>query len=667
MKKNDPGFSFSSRGIARCAEMELSWALAAAPSLDDELRRITPEEMEDFRLEENAPGRIRAVWRGHALLGADFEVTVEWERTSDGLWSGTLAWRGNESGCAIEEIAFPSVSAPMTSSSRFLLPANLGELVTMRGIPVENKRSFYASMQWTALFPAGKKHGWYFDCRDPEHRLKQFDCSFRDGIFRHSPVHYVPLLPENRATFALPYRCTFGTFRGSWYEGAQIYREWALEQPWYRNRRPVPETLRNISMWVWNRGSEEEVIPPAERLSRDAGVPVALDWYWWHSNPYDTDYPEFWPPRAGEKIFRAAVERLVRPGLFAQVYTNGMTWDIDTPCYKSDHGEGSLQVNRDGTPTAMMFNPYTRHRLAIMCGEAPEFHRKMIAVADKLADCGIPGLYLDMIGSAAFAPCRNPLHRHAAGGGTYQRDGYYRYVSEIRRNHPELLLSTEYANEMMDLFDSAIMLDSSLEHCYGSPEVEAVPAYTAVYHEGTTLYGSYAIPDGIPPWDVRWPTADRWKKESNWHRKFRYQFFVELARCIVWGIQPCVCNLKLRHAEDPEFADEYRFVLGAAEFRHENAGILGSWQMLSPEGFECRSVKVKFMKRGIFTRRHETSVIEKMLPAVLHSFWRGPEGREAAILVNYTRRPCRCRIRDSKGKYRAITMEPLSFRKVELA
>ena len=49
-----------------------------------------------------------------------------------------------------------------------------------------------------------------------------------------------------------------------------------------------------------------------------------------------------------------------------------------------------------------------------------------------------------MIGSYAFAPCRNPKHRHARGGGTYQREGYYRYVSEIRRRHPGLLLSTEY-------------------------------------------------------------------------------------------------------------------------------------------------------------------------------------------------------------------------------
>ena len=662
-----PVFSFDCRGVARCGALRVSWSLAVAPSLDDELQDITPEEMREFRLAENTAERIRAVWRGNALLGSDFEVTVDWERTADGLWSGALAWRGNDSRFAVEEIAFPAVSAPMSTGSRFLLPANLGELITMRGIAErKRKRTFYASMQWTALFPEGKKYSWYLDCRDPEHRIKQFDFDYADGVFRHAPVHYVPLVPENAAAYTLPYRCTFGRFAGSWYEGAQIYRAWALEQPWYRDRRPLPPALAKISVWVWNRGTAAEVIPPAERLQRDAGTPVALDWYWWHSNPYDTDYPDFWPPRDGIGKFRQAVARLNRQGIFVQVYLNGMTWDIDTASYAADHGEGSVQINRDGTPTAMMFNPYTRHRLAIMCGEAPEFHRKLIGVADKLAGCGLPGLYLDMIGSYAFAPCRNPKHRHARGGGTYQREGYYRYVSEIRRRHPGLLLSTEYAGEMMDLFDSTIMLDTSLEHCYGSPELEAVPAYMAVYHEGTTLFGSYALPDGIPPWDDRWPDADRWKREAKWHRRFPHQFFVELARCVVWGMQPCVCNLQLRHADDPEFADEYRFLLHVAAFRSENQEVLGTWRMLSPEDFECGKIKVKFMKRGIFTRRHELSVVEKTLPAVLHSFWEGPKGERAAIMVNYTRRSRRCRFKDGSGAMREITIAPLSCLKVGL-
>ncbi len=653
-------FTFSEKGIAGHCGIQVSWCLAAAQNQDEELELIQPEDMQSFSVDirEN----ICAVWQGHPLLGEDFKVTVIWQNAGNGLLSGCLSWSGNSSQLAIEEIRFPAISSNEPEDSRFLIPSNLGELVTMRHAAARGRRSFYASMQWTALFPAGKDHGFYLDCRDPEHLLKQFDYGYKEGVFTHTPVYYVPLAPENHAAHTMPYSCTFGRFDGSWFEGAQIYRSWALEQSWYTDRLPEQEKLRRISMWVWNRGTAEEVIPPAERLQQDAGVPVALDWYWWHSNPYDTDYPEFWPPRAGEEAFREAIARLNSQDIFVQVYTNGMTWDIDAPSYENDHGIGSLQVNRDGTPTAMMFNPYTRHRLAIMCGEAEEYHQKMIALSGKIASCGLPGLYLDMIGSYALAPCCNALHKHVKGGGSYQKDGYYRYVTAIRKNHPDLLLSTEYASEMMDLFESVIMLDSSIERCYGSAEMEAVPAYMAVYHgDGVTVFGSYAIPDGIPAWDPEWPDKDRWQVEEDWHRQFEHQFFIELARCIIWGVQPCICNLKTAHAEDPEFAVEYKYILDTAKFYHENTGVLHSGRMLSPEGFECENIRVKFMKRGIFTLRADMTVLEREQPAVLHSFWLAPDGRKALVMANYTRQERAAKYRDGSGNWHSVMIKPLSF------
>ena len=87
--------------------------------------------------------------------------------------------------------------------------------------------------------------------------------------------------------------------------------------------------MRDIAMWAWNRGLIKDVVPTIEKLQQDAGVPMALDWYWWHNNPYDTDYPNFWPPREGVEAFRAAVKRLRDQGIFSQVYVNGLTWDLD--------------------------------------------------------------------------------------------------------------------------------------------------------------------------------------------------------------------------------------------------------------------------------------------------------------------------------------------------
>ena len=94
---------------------------------------------------------------------------------------------------------------------------------------------------------------------------------------------------------------------------------------------------------MWNRGGAEEVIAPVERLRRDLpGLRLALDWYWWHSNPYDTNYPFFWPPREGEEAFRAVAERLRRQGIHAQVYVNGVCWDMDAPTWEEGGRQGAL-------------------------------------------------------------------------------------------------------------------------------------------------------------------------------------------------------------------------------------------------------------------------------------------------------------------------------------
>ena len=659
---------FSSLGEISYFDLNVSWALAIAKTLDDTLEIIRPENMDSFKLESDvASNKLIAKWIGNQLLGETFEVSICWEKDQDSkLYLGNLSWINNSSNFYIEEVRFPFITSKQVEDSKFLKPDNCGELASMRYVAQRGKRWFYCSMQWTALFPANKNYGYYFDCRDSEHYIKQYDYHYENSIFSHYSIFYVPLLEKNKANFTMPYSCSIGKFDGYWYEASLLYKSWAIEQSWYKNRLPAKEKLYNTSMWVWNRGTSSEVIPPVQKLRSDTNLPVALDWYWWHNNPYDTDYPEFWPPRAGVEEFKKNIDLLNKEDIFVQVYTNGMTWDIDTPSYETDHGIGSLQVNRDNTPTAMMFNPYTKHRLAIMCGEAKEYHQKMISLASKLANCNLPGLYLDMIGSYAFAPCRNTLHNHCKGGGTYQKDGYYSYVKKIRENHPNLILSTEYASEMMDLFESFIMLDTSLERCYGSLELEAVPAYLAVYHgSGVTIFGSYAICDGIPPWDPSWPDEDKWQQEENWHQLFPYQFFIELARCIIWGIQPCVCNLKLEHAENKEFEDEYNFIIKTAQFYYKEREYLADGTMLHPEGFECDTIEVEFMKRGIFTLRKDMNVVKKVQPTVLHSFWKNKDGKVALILANYTKEKQSFSY-NKFGVSHQGTIEGLSYLKIEL-
>lgn len=492
----------------------------------------------------------------------------------------------------------------------------------------------YRSMQFAA-FLNGKEPGIYFDHRDTRHSSKSGRYQITETEQIYSCIHFIGNSETPAKEYALPYENCIGVFQGGWFEAGQIYKKWALRQSWAVNRRHE-NPLRHIGMWVWNRGLAEEVVPPVLKLQEDSGsIPVALDWYWWHHNPYDTDYPDFWPPREGEEKFKADVAELRKHGIFTQVYVNGMTWDMDGASWK-EGGNESVVILRDGNPRAVAFNQFNYHRLGYMCGESPKFQDKMSVLVRRLRESGLDGQYLDMIGCASYTPCYNPAHHHPRGDSAAGVEGFRNMLTRLKAENPGFPLSTECSNEAyMDLVDSVITCGTVSAERMGS-NMEFVPLFTSIYHGSLAVFGSYALPDGIPSWDPLWPDKERWQGEEPWHRLYPDQFFIELARDVAWGVQPMVCNLSRKIQEDPEFREPYRFILETAKFYHANRKFLFDGAMLSPEGFQCGKKEVKFMKRMIFTKKKDSAVIVKTLPVILHSIWKAPDGEKALILANYT-------------------------------
>lgn len=452
--------------------------------------------------------------------------------------------------------------------------------------------------------------------------------------------HLVPL-DRGRTAFALPYECGVTAFYGGWFEAAKLYRRWALDQHWVTDKTPSPR-VRDISCICWNRGLIDNVTKPVIRLSEDTGTHAGLSWYWWHHNPYDTDYPDFWPPREGEAAFREAVAEMNRHGLFTQVYVNGMTWDMDGTSTWPE-GPDAIVIRRNGEPEAFPYNTFNHHRLGSICGSSKEFQRRLCAEVDHLADAGLPGVYIDMIGNANHRPCYHTGHGHTPGGGDYHYRGYRGMIREIKRRHPDLLLGTEDCGEdFMDLMDTFIGFHICTERFCFDPDIELVPAYPAVYHGIMPLYGSYTLPDGIPPYDPSWPPEGKWKHEKNWLELFPDQFFLELARQIVYGNIPTVANLRLEHCTEARYREVYDFLCRAIRFRQENLNWLFDGEMLAPPVIECAEKPVDFMARFIYTHEDAMKTPRHIRPVVFGSRWRAPDGREATILVNWSREPAEC-------------------------
>ena len=136
-----------------------------------------------------------------------------------------------------------------------------------------------------------------------------------------------------------------------------------------------------------------------------------------------------------------------------------------------------------------------------MCGESPKFQDKMSVLVRRLRESGLDGQYLDMIGCASYTPCYNPAHHHPRGDSAAGVEGFRNMLTRLKAENPGFPLSTECSNEAyMDLVDSVITCGTVSAERMGS-NMEFVPLFTSIYHGSLAVFGSYALPDGIPSWD----------------------------------------------------------------------------------------------------------------------------------------------------------------------
>ncbi len=609
------------------------------PGTDGESVRFVFEGVRFEDGSESVSGRIEVAWRlaDGLLLGSMSATAVD----TDGPWR-------------LSSLVFPCVSVGWEDpeATALVLPRELGKLVPRAASCLFADRTSIAlsGAQFQCLAWIEGDRGLYLDTRDREGWLRTF-CLERNGeqAVRIQVRHLVPGDGASAGAFRLPYEAALGGTTGHWYDVARVYRKWALGQHWAR-RGPADRResrFAEIACWVWNRGASARVCPPVAELAERIGHPVGLDWYWWHKHPYDTGYPDYFPPREGEACFKRVVRDLQRHNVFVQVYTNGVAWDMDGPMWR-DGGPACAVIRENGEVLAHAFNRFMGHRLAYVCGAAPGWPDILSGVVRDARALGLDGLYIDMIAIAGGVhSCHSPHHPHAPGGGSYGIQGFRRTLERLRAENPGFPLTSESVQEQfLDLLEGGIVLSNSAERFAGYSEfggcpVEPVPLFNAVYHGRTVCFGNYALLDGVPPFDDLWPPEFRPDpaRERDWAALCPDQFAFEVARTVVFGCQPMVCNLTAEHLRDPRFEADIDFLVRLSRTFAEQRKFLLWGDMLEPGRLVGERRAVKFLRRYIFTKPGEETVIEREYPAVLHSAWRAEDGEAAVLLVNTTRDP----------------------------
>ena len=100
----------------------------------------------------------------------------------------------------------------------------------------------------------------------------------------------------------------------------------------------------------------------------------------------------------------------------------------------------------------------------------------------------------------------------------------------------------------------------------------------------------------------------------------------------------------------------------SAQFYHDHKNFLFDGEMLKPAKLTCATKRVEFLKTSSYRRPHESNAcVQPALPCVFHSEWRAKDGREAAVLVNWTREEQAYDI-EFEGVRRRGKLPPLSWR-----
>ena len=181
---------------------------------------------------------------------------------------------------------------------------------------------------------------------DPHSRLKMIPVGplqVFNGLSGNLRAVHVPDSFDDSSTdsFSLPYEVVLQAFRGGWWEAAQIYRDWVLDEAdWTRKgnlseRADVPAWLLRSPLWLKLQGNDPEaestfaIVDGVRELlgSGDSAVTdIGLHWYSWNKEEFDSHYPVY----TAKDGFGEAVARLQKAhvGITTRVvpYTNGRIW-----------------------------------------------------------------------------------------------------------------------------------------------------------------------------------------------------------------------------------------------------------------------------------------------------------------------------------------------------
>lgn len=463
-----------------------------------------------------APGALTLQWQDQQVApGQTVNVVVT---ASLGATEPRALWTirvENNSNTVLAEVDFPrfaSAMGPTAGDEAFLVPCFGGALVSAASAQNSDLDRFVypgnLTTQVTALLDLGTQQALYLAALDPRGAIKAF------GYQPHESAAgiWVRMVPEalDQPGNDLPtsYPVEFGPLAGDWFDVAQTYRRWALNQAW---TPPPLHQQAGLPTWVLanrflsapvNLGADFDprvtdlVLGYQAALGLTADGEVAMSPFLWNAGPYTEG--DYFPVRPG---FSTEVMRLNLAGVPVLPYTNPRVVPMDLPSW-----DGTLEpAATKATNGSIHQETYYGSPMAVMCPAAAATQQRHQDVTTRLLTAAaVRGMHLDQLGSANALFCFDPTHGHAAGAGAFWTDGLRALASGVRaagRAQDARFATTtedplEVLNDVVEFHTNHYMLGAvvRLELAGSVP----VPLLTAIYHDRTSyMLSATAIPSNL--------------------------------------------------------------------------------------------------------------------------------------------------------------------------
>ena len=328
-----------------------------------------------------------------------------------------------------------------------------------------------ARFQMTAFYDSKNRKGIYFSTLDNQCWEKIFQQSY----FPDYQLSFFTLtrFPLNRARFGNTLQESFSivvtVFDGDWYDAAQIYRKWVLQQPWAKNgplysNPEVPEFIKHAPLWLrfYLRASKNLTPDQVETMCRKwveflpgRKIPAELFHYTDFKEPdFASKYPvcEYYGYKARPYPgLPEVLKNIAAMGIRCSVFYQSEIINQFAP--ENASLVPAYKVDANGIPRL-----YLNERNYV-CRMSPIWQQRSKEIWEHLMDMGFTGIYLDTFGKSKIDfECCNAEHGHPAGGGNtdiLSQRSFGKMIREMAKTrNAEFFLHGEACTEsFMDILD----------------------------------------------------------------------------------------------------------------------------------------------------------------------------------------------------------------------